>query len=180
MPNKLVRPIILFVFLLLALPVFYLSNYSQSITLTDQKVAYELPYPGILPDHPLYPLKVTRDRVLEFFTRDNLKKANLYLLFSDKRLKMAEYLSKKGKNDLAVTTASKGEKYALKIPLLLKSSKQQGVSPDQGLVERIRSSNKKHREVLETLLKELPQGEQHRVTEILKINHEIANDLKGL
>lgn len=180
MHSKLIRPIILFTFLLLALPVFYLSNYSQSINLTDQKVVYELPYPGILPDHPLYALKVTRDRVLEFFTRDNLKKVNLYLLFSDKRLKMAEYLAKKGKNDLAITTASKGEKYFLKIPPLLKSSKQQGVSPDPSLLERVRLSNKKHKQLLVTLLKELPQGEQQRVEEILQINQNVAKDLKSL
>lgn len=180
MTRKFFLPIILSIILLFALPVFYLSNYSQSITLSDKKVIYEFPYPGILPDHPLYFLKVSRDKLLDFFTRDPLKKVNLYLLFSDKRVKMAEFLSKKGKSDLAIATASKSEKYFLKIPELLKASKKQGNGATSEFLERVRSSNVKHKEILEMLLKELPQGEQHRVAEVLKLNGEIHDQLKGL
>jgi hypothetical protein len=49
----------------------------------------------------------------------NVKKANIYLLFSDKRAAMSVALLKKGKNQLAIDTFSKGEKYFLKIPDLL-------------------------------------------------------------
>ena len=41
-----------------------------------ESVNYQLPYPGrILPDHPLYFLKMIRDRIWLFFTTNSLKKA---------------------------------------------------------------------------------------------------------
>ena len=47
---------------------------------------YLLPYPGMLPDNPLYMLKAMRDRVINFLIADSQKKAEFYLLQSDKRL----------------------------------------------------------------------------------------------
>src|SRR3990167_744470 len=101
MLKRITVPIILGTIVLFILPVFYFVNYSQQITLTKEKIQYDLPYPGILPDHPLYVFKTTRDKILEFFTRGNIKKAELYLLFSDKRAKMSQELAKKGKSKLA-------------------------------------------------------------------------------
>lgn len=139
-----------------------------------------MPYPGILPDHPLYFLKVVRDRIMEFGTRDHLKKAELYLLLSDKRVAMATLLVKKGKERIAVTTLSKGEKYALKIPGLLRQSKEQGVKPPDEVIFRVRLSNEKHREIIETLIKKSSQGELEALTEVLKLNEEIKKTLQDL
>jgi len=80
----------------------------------DYFIAYPSPptYPGILPGHLLYPLKMIRDRILLFFTTDSLKKAVLLLQFADKRLRAVEALiNEKGKIDLGVTTLTKAEKY---------------------------------------------------------------------
>lgn len=93
--------------------------------MTSEKVVYELPYPGILPDNPLYFVKIVRDRIIEFLTRDNIKKAQLYLLFSDKRAASALVLVQNGKNSLAITTLSKGEKYFDQIPLFDQLKKQE-------------------------------------------------------
>ncbi len=65
---------------------------------------YSLPYPGILPDHPLYFLKQLRDKVYDFFTRDPVRKTEFKLLMADKRMNMALMLSEKGNNSLAVDT----------------------------------------------------------------------------
>ena len=54
------------------------------------QIQYELPYPGILPDNPLYFLKAIRDNVLGFFITDPLKKADYSLLMADKRLQSAK------------------------------------------------------------------------------------------
>ncbi|MFH1827165.1 MAG: DUF5667 domain-containing protein [bacterium] len=180
MTRKLIVPILIAVILFLTLPVFYLVNYSQTIINEEEKAVYELPYPGILPDHPLYFFKVVRDRIWAFSTRDNLKKANVYLLFSDKRAKMAQKLTDKGKMDLAITTMSKGEKYFLKIPKLLKASKTQGVPPKQELLNKVKASNSKHKELIQNLLKTAPEGEQNRITEILKINESAQKELENL
>jgi len=180
MTRKLFIPALITLILFLTLPVFYLSNYSQTITHEQEKIVYELPYPGILPDHPLYIFKTLRDKIWAFSTRDNLKKADIYRLFSDKRAKMAQELTDKGKTDLAITTISKGEKYFLKIPKLLKDSKNQGVAPKQEFLDKLKASNMKHKETIQDLLKRAPEGEQYRITEVLKINESLQKQLENL
>jgi hypothetical protein len=167
-------------FIFITIPFFCLIDYSQTITLKEEKVIYEMPYPGILPDHPLYTLKAIRDRIWDFSTRDLIKKAKLYLLFSDKRIMMGQALVKINKSDLAISITSKGEKYFLKIPPLLIQSKKQGVSPSQELVNKIKSSNLKHKEMIQNLFKEIPEGEQIRIQEILEINKTIKKQLSDL
>ncbi len=165
--------------ILFTIPFFYVFNYSQSIDLSNNKVVYDLPYPGILPDHPLYFLKAIRDKLQDFFTRDNIKKAQLYLLYSDKRLAMTLALEKKGEDALAFSTLSKGEKYFLKIPDLLRQSKEQGTSPSAELVGEIKLSNQKHEEVIRQMLQELPQGNQESINQTLKMTDSIHQQLQS-
>ena len=153
------------------------KNDSQEIKIEAKKIEYVLPYPGILPDHPLYFLKAIRDRSLVFFTRDYIKKAQLYLLFSDKRINMALSLTKKGKWRLIASTISKGEKYALKMIQLLEESKKQGVSPEGEFVLKVKLSNEKHREAIETILKDAAQGERKAIEEVLRLNRQIEENL---
>jgi hypothetical protein len=85
---------------------------SDSATIAQNKVIdYPLPYPGILPDHPLYWLKMLRDRVNLSLTRNNLSRFDLQLLYADKRLASGLALITKGQDQLGVTTITKGEKY---------------------------------------------------------------------
>lgn len=168
-------------FLLLITPVVvYFLEFPTKVAATQEKVIYDLPYPGILPDHPLYFLKAIRDRLIDWGTRDHLKKAQLYLLYSDKRVAMAQSLVKKGKNALAFSTFSKGEKYFLKIPQLLLLAKKQGISPPPGFVEKLKLANSKHKEIAESFLKELPQGSTDLVISIIKQNEEIKYQLEKL
>src|SRR5260221_7243175 len=60
---------------------------------TPTVVQYDLPYPGILPDNPLYTLKVIRDEVVSFFISDPLKKASFDILQADKRIGASLYLA---------------------------------------------------------------------------------------
>lgn len=156
------------------------KNSPQEIKIEAKKTDYILPYPGILPDHPLYLLKATRDRLLDFFTRDYLKKAQLYLLFSDKRANMAIDLAKKGKWELMISTVSKGEKYILKMIQLLETSKKQGASPESDFILRIKLSNEKHREIIENLLKNTPHGKRKGLKEVLNLNKQIKEKLAVL
>ena len=71
------------------------------------KVEYYLPYPGILPDSPLYKIKAIRDRVQLVLTFDEVQKAERELLYADKRVGAAWALADGGKADLAVSTATK-------------------------------------------------------------------------
>lgn len=166
------KALILFSFLLvffLIPPAFYFSQ-SQVVNLNQDKVEYNLPYPGILPDHPLFFIKEIRDKILIWTTRDHLKKAELYLLLSDKRAMMAMLLAKNGKDKPALTALSQAEEYFLKIPPLLEMSKKQGVTASSDLIQRLKLSNAKHKELEEILLKDLPQGQKEYVNIILDLN----------
>lgn len=153
-------------------------TYSQTVSEAPQpKVLYNLPYPGLTPDSPLYFIKAARDRIIDISTRDTIKKAELYLLLSDKRASMALALAQKGKNKLAVSTFLKGEKYFLQIPGLLKNSKDQGVSPSSEFITKLKLSNAKHQEVGEILLKELTNGETESINNALKLTSQIKKEL---
>ncbi len=170
-----------FVVLILTIPTgLYLLDFSTASAVTSEKVIYDLPYPGLLPDHPLYFLKAVRDKALDIFTREKIKKAELYLLLSDKRISMSMALVKKGKGNLAVTTLSKGEKYFLKIPDLLQESKKQGVSASSEFVQSLKLSNAKHLEVVENILKDLPAGESESINQIIRLNQEISEKITKL
>lgn len=84
---------------------------SEESKIVEEREDYSLPYTGILPDHPLYFLKMIRDRIQLWLTRDTLKRADLLLHYADKRISASLDLAEKGKAGLAVTTATKAEKY---------------------------------------------------------------------
>lgn len=159
----------------------YINSTAQSLIIPKkEKVVYQLPYPGILPDHPLYFVKLARDRLLIFFTRDPIKKAENYLLLSDKRVAMSEELVKKNKYQLAVSTFSKGEKYFLKAVSVLKEAKKQGVSPTPEFKERLKSANKKHQQVINFLLSSSPKNLVSQIELLYKLNEEIKIELQRL
>ncbi len=56
-------------------------------------VEYVLPYPGILPTHPLYFFKMMRDQMVEALISDPVKRADFYITQADKKLSMALALS---------------------------------------------------------------------------------------
>lgn len=99
------------------------------LTLTSnafaQEINYQFPYPGILPDHPLYPLKVLRDKIYDFFLTDNLKKTEFKLLMADKRFYMGVILMEKGNTTLAEKTVSKASKYYEEGALILNQMQQE-------------------------------------------------------
>lgn len=111
------------------------------------KSTYQLPYPGLLPDHPLYVLKATRDRIIDFLITDSLKKAEFTLLQADKRLSMAIALVEKGKQDLAESTVSKGETYMDRSVGYLEKARAEGKDV-AGFSRKLIASLEKHEEVL--------------------------------
>lgn len=105
------KKIIPFLFLVLILTFTRNAFAHQDNSQVNQAINYQFPYPGILPDHSLYPLKVLRDKIYDFFIADDLKKAEFKLLIADKRFYMGVMLMEKGKINLAEKTVSKASKY---------------------------------------------------------------------
>lgn len=141
-------------------------------------IDYTLPYPGLLPDSPVYVLKVARDNLMLFLIRDPVQKSFYELLLSDKRLAAGKTLIENGKVTLGVTTIVKSEDYfqtSVEQDLNMKSGK------TSDLTAKLVVSANKHGEVISNLLSKTTgsdfnnlqkvyqksQNNQKRVTEFL-------------
>jgi len=129
----------------IALMIGFSGFQAQTIT-AETKVDYYLPYPGILPDHPLYWLKMVRDRVRLWLTTDSLQKAEKLLLYADKRLGAGWALVEGNKPDLGITTLTKAEKY-LEQAVNLGQKLGEG-EKEVKFKEKLAKAVKKHEEVL--------------------------------
>ncbi len=174
-------PILLILFLLIIPPFFYFFNHTQPISPNmDNKTAYELPYPGLLPDHPLYLLKTLRDRTLVFVTRDYENRSRIQLELSDKRVRAGELLMDEKKYELAVTTFSKGERYFEQAIETLQSAKTQGQAPTSGVVDQMKRSNIKHGEILTRSSGDLNLDLKSQLDLVLMLNRKNATSLQSL
>src|SRR3990167_4249460 len=145
---------------LLALPflIFFLSfNFNVSFakenaspSADSQDVHYELPYPGLLPDSPLYFLRIIRDKAVGFLISAPLKKAEFNLLQADKRLNAGVYLFNKHKIPLAISTISKAENYFHEAIQKAAAAKKEG-GDIKHISQELFSSSKKHQQVLSDL-----------------------------
>lgn len=122
----------------------------KTATETPQmKVEYYLPYPGMLPDSKLYFVKALRDRVKLLVTFSREKQIETKLLYADKRINAAVFLMDGGKQDLAVSTATKAEKYLEQaINEAIELSKEQDV---KSVMLQLSKSSAKHYEILATM-----------------------------
>ena len=147
------------IFLLLFTGISSAQQISPTLTPTPSAVKYDLPYPGMLPDHPLYKLKVLRDKVVLLFIQDPIKKAEYHLLLADKRIHMAKLLIDKGDIELAKETALKGENEITNLVNLLKDKREK---PTNDLFNRVEKASIKHQKVLDGIAKKV--GEKDRDT----------------
>lgn len=154
-----------------------------TMTAEMKKIDYNLAYPGILPDHPLYFIKALRDRVVSSLITDPLKKSEFSLLQADKRLGAGASLVDKNKDELAVTTISKGANYFDSAVSNIRAAHQQK-SDIKPLLERLLASSQKHTVVLEDLEKKIDKryqkGIQHEKERILQYKKDIENIQKSL
>ncbi len=134
--------------ILLILSLFLLT---QSAVFS-QEVNYPLPYPGILPDHPLYAVKAARDKIYQTLLSDQLKKAQFELLTADKRLNMGIMLVNKQNYKLAQQTLSKSSKYFEQSVLSMQKAKQKGMETGS-FRDRLLLSSQKHQEILSAMQK---------------------------
>lgn len=136
---------------------------------------YILPYPGLLPDNPLYTLKVLRDRIISFFISDPLKKSSFDLLQSDKRLEASWYLLKKGEKEesLTLSTLSKSTNYLQESFDQAKQARESGADIND-VVGKLQDALGKHVSVV-AAMKKTPgvsvssfEKEEQRLTDLQK------------
>jgi len=117
-------------------------------------IDYSLVYPGILPNNPLYPIKMIRDRIVLFLIADPVKRASFNLLQADKRVAAGELLLKEDeKNEaLAITTIEKGENYFHEAFNQAFQLKREGREVNI-FIQKLSSAREKHTQVLTDLKK---------------------------
>ena len=136
-----------------------------------EPVNYQLPYPGrILPDHPLYFLKMIRDRIWLFLTTDPLKKAEVLLHFADKRIGTAEFLIEKGNPQLAIETALKAEGYLERAVAQEIKAKEMG-KETRRLLEKSLKASQKHEEIILTI-QEKVEGQEETFENLLNYSRQ--------
>lgn len=149
------------------------SNAAES---SASAVTYQLPYPGLLPDNPLYFFKALRDRVTEMLIADTLKKAQFFLLQADKRVSSAIVLQEKGKIDLAVSTAGKGTNYLVSAHALGQKAKDEG-KDIAAFSKKLKAALTKHQEVLISLASKTSGDAQVQFTNLLQTTTQMYNSL---
>lgn len=141
-------------------------------------VEYLLPYPGrVLPDSPFWMLKAGRDAVWYKLSFNPLKRAEIALLFSDKRLLMSKSLFENKKPDIGFSTLSKGEKY-LEIALLDENTARENGMDTSEFLTKLANASLKHREVLEEILILAPEDAKPGII-TLKIYSKNAYKMSG-
>ncbi len=122
----------------------------------NSQVDYQLPDPGtVLPDSPLWALKVMRDRLWLFITTDPYRKAEMELLFADKRLGSAKILFEQNKPDIGMATLEKGERYLTESADLERVLRGNG-SDTHELLDRLTRASLRHYEIMNLMYDSAP------------------------
>lgn len=141
-----------------------------SLKATPARVEYTLPFPGILPTHPLYVFKNLRDRIIEFLIIDPINKAEFYVLQADKKLNMGVTLNSIGKtaeSRLAFADAFVSRNQAV---TLLEGHGRSGALTPGYLTEKLVLSLIKHKEVL------VGMGEQTEAVDAMIARAQLLSD----
>ena len=171
--------VLTFLFLVVSAPMpsFAVATTSPVI---EKKPEYLLPFPGILPDHPLYFLKQVRDGILDRLIVDPLRKAEFHVLQADKRLNMGGVLVEQGKGALAETTISKGEKYMERAARGLSAFKSTGRPVPASIIGTLTRSMEKHIEVLAGLIVKTSGADQAGLTGSLEFVKNLQTEVEKL
>ena len=175
-------------FLVLIVSVLHTSSVSYAFSATPSpsgllekvgktSIEYQLPYPGnILPDSFFWLVKAFRDRIWYLVTFNPLKRAELALLFSDKRLEASKTLFDNKKPDVAFSTLSKGEKY-LEIALEDEEiARKEGMDTSSFLVN-LATASLKHRQIIEQEI--IPVSPESANPEVVKVEDYSKNTYKN-
>lgn len=176
------RQIFLFLFFFLfLLVVFALPMSAQSVPASQPSIDYTLPYPGLLPDNPLYVFKAIRDKLVSIFIADPKSKAEFDLLQADKRLAASFSLSKERpiNGQLVVGTLSKGENYFSEALGQASVAKRQGIEIN-GLLDQMENATKKHLQIISGIEHSLSQKDSEQLASEANRVREFVAQVKKL
>lgn len=145
----------------------------------ETKVDYTLPYPGgVLPDSPLWTLKALRDRVWLLITTDAYRRADLLLLFADKRLGSAKILFERNEPALGMATLEKAERYLLETSSLEQQIRVQGGNTDD-LLDRLTRASLKHYELMTLMYQSAPDEARPLIIRFQEMPQKVYEDARN-
>lgn len=143
------------------------------------EIDYFLAYPGkVLPDSPLWPIKAIRDRIWLWTTTNPSRKAELKLLFADKRLGSAKVLFEKSKPEIAYSTLTKAEKYLEEAGVAERQNRQKGIDTSEFL-QSLAKASLKHAEVMEYFLTIAPEDAKPGIIQTEDYAKRVYNDTRN-
>lgn len=143
------------------------------------EIDYALPYPGrVSPDNPLWSIKALRDKVWSMLTTNPSRKAELSLLFADKRIVMSKVLFEKDKAEIAFSTLTKAEKYLEEAFNLEEQNRRNGIDTSEFLNILSRASLK-HREVIDEILKIAPEDAKPEAIKVQDYSKSVYNKTRN-
>lgn len=142
---------------------------------TPTVIQYDLAFPGILPDHPLYKIKVFRDKLRLVVTTDPTKRIDLLLHFADKGILAGAILVDKNQWQLAKETALKAEhNMTILTPELYKLEE----PIDQALLKKLQTASLKHQEVLSKLRERVPADDQTVFSQVIDFSKRNQSEIE--
>lgn len=120
-------------------------------------IDYYLAFPGkVLPDNPLWPVKALRDRIWLWITTNPSRKAELNLLFADKRVAASKLLFERDKPEIGYSTLTKAEKYLWQASVQEKKNRKEGLDTGEFL-SRLAKASLKHALVMDEIMDFAPE-----------------------
>lgn len=138
---------------------------------------YQLAYPGMLPDHPLYKVKVLRDKITEILINDPKRKADFYLLQTDKGIAAADLLIDKRNIELAKVTALKAEHNYTSLTFVYKTSQ---TKPDKNQYEKLVNAARKHQELLSGMIRKVGKDEEQTFKQVLNFSKTNLEEIEDI
>jgi len=131
-------------------------------------IPYNLAYPGkILSTNPLWPIKALRDWVWLMVTTNPNKKAEVNLLFADKRLAMSQIFFDRGEIEIAYATLLKAEQYLEEASALDKNNRASGGTAEFSRV--LAYASLKHLQLIKNFETLAPDDAKPKLVELEKI-----------
>lgn len=145
----------------------------------DVDIEYNLAFPGkVLPDSPLWPVKALRDKIWLLVTTNDSRKAEIKLLFADKRLGAAKTLFDNGNAEVGYSTLTKAEKYLSEASQLEKEIRTKGEDTTEFL-RRLSYASLKHYQVIQQIKEIAPQDAIPGIVETAKQSKMVYQDAES-
>ena len=154
------------------------DNSPQILGAENIDIPYNLAYPGkVLPDSPLWSLKAFRDKIWLAITTNPGRKADLKLLFADKRIGMSKILFEKEKYEEGFSVLTKAEKYLEEALYQEEENREMGIDTSE-LLRRCNYASLKHQQTIEEILLLAPEDAKPSIIETKRYSKEVYEKTK--